>query len=227
MIPLKDDNPRTGWPVVNFMLIGLNVLVFMYQLSLPGELAERFAYTFGAVPSRLMQGEAFYTLLTSMFLHGGFMHILFNMLYLYIFGDNVENSMGSLRYLSFYILCGLVAAFSHLVTNPASTVPMVGASGAISGVMGAYAVTYPRARVLVLVPIFFFITTIRVPALFLLMFWFITQLSSGLASLGVQVGGGIAWFAHIGGFVAGAILVKLFQKKRRWVESIEPPGPYY
>ncbi len=222
MIPLKDDNPRTGWPVINFILIAINVLVFMYQITLPADLAERFAYTFGAIPARLIQGEGFYTLLTSMFLHGGFMHILFNMLYLYIFGDNVENSMGSLRYLAFYILSGLVAAGSHLVTNPDSTVPMVGASGAISGVMGAYAVTYPRARVLVLVPIFFFITTIRVPALFLLMFWFITQLSSGLASLGLQVGGGIAWFAHIGGFITGAILVKFFQKKRRVFDPYEP-----
>ena len=218
MIPIKDDNPRTGWPIVNFSIIALNLLVFFYQISLPDGLAEQFVYKYAAIPSAIFEGTRFQTLVTSMFLHGGFGHILFNMLYLYIFGDNVENSMGSLRYLAFYLLCGLGAAIAHIVMNPGSTVPMIGASGAISGVMGAYAITFPRARVLVLVPIFFFITTFRVPALFLLLFWFFTQLTSGLAALGLE-GGGIAWFAHIGGFVIGMILVKFFAKKRpRYVD---------
>ncbi len=219
MIPLRDENPRTGFPMVNLGLIAINVVVFLYQLSLPQPAEQEFIFQYGAIPSLVLQGVGIHTLVTSMFLHGGFGHIIFNMLYLYIFGDNIENIMGSVRYLAFYLLCGLAAATAHLLMNPHSTLPMVGASGAISGVMGAYMVTFPRARVLVLVPVFFFITTIRVPALFLLAFWFITQLSSGLASLGLEMGGGIAWFAHIGGFVVGAILVKIFQRPR--VEFID------
>ncbi len=222
MIPLRDENPRTGWPVVNFTFIAINILVFIYQLGLPAPLEHEFVLKYGAVPASILQGANWHTLITSMFLHGGFAHIIFNMLYLYIFGDNVENSMGSLRYIVFYLSAGLFAALAHLIMNPMSTVPMVGASGAISGIMGAYMVQYPRARVLVLVPIFFFITTLRVPALFLLAFWFITQLSSGLAAIGMGMGGGIAWFAHIGGFIYGAATVKLFAKRKRiYIDDFE------
>ena len=222
MIPLRDENPRTGWPVVNFTFIAINILVFIYQLGLPAPLEHEFVLKYGAVPANILQGTNWHTLITSMFLHGGFAHIIFNMLYLYIFGDNVENSMGSLRYIAFYLSAGLFAALAHLIMNPMSTVPMVGASGAISGIMGAYMVQYPRARVLVLVPIFFFITTLRVPALFLLAFWFITQLSSGLASIGMGMGSGIAWFAHIGGFIYGAATVKLFARRKHiYIEDFE------
>ncbi|MDQ7052968.1 MAG: rhomboid family intramembrane serine protease [candidate division KSB1 bacterium] len=222
MIPLRDENPRTGWPVVNFAFIAINILVFIYQLGLPAPLEHEFVLKYGAVPASILQGANWHTLITSMFLHGGFAHIIFNMLYLYIFGDNVENSMGSLRYIVFYLSAGLFAALAHMIMNPMSTVPMVGASGAISGIMGAYMVQYPRARVLVLVPIFFFITTLRVPALFLLAFWFITQLSSGLATIGMGMGGGIAWFAHIGGFIYGAATVKLFAKRKRiYIDDFE------
>ncbi len=222
MIPLRDENPRTGWPVVNFTFIAINIIVFIHQLSLPAPLDQQFVMKYGAIPANILQGTNWHTLITSMFLHGGFAHIIFNMLYLYIFGDNVENSMGSLRYIVFYITAGLFAALAHLIMNPMSTVPMVGASGAISGIMGAYMVQYPRARVLVLVPIFFFITTLRVPALFLLAFWFITQLSSGLAAIGYGMGGGIAWFAHIGGFIYGAATVKLFARRKRvYIDDFE------
>lgn len=213
MIPLKDDNPRTGWPVVNFIIIGLNIVVFIYQFTLPQTQAEHFILKYAAIPSSIMQGYQLHTLFTSMFLHGGIAHILFNMLYLYIFGDNVENSMGSGRYVAFYLICGVGAATAHILSNPHSNLPMLGASGAISGVMGAYAVLFPRARVLVLVPIFFFITTVRIPALLLLLIWFLIQLSSGLASFGLESGGGVAWFAHIGGFLIGVALIKVFAKK--------------
>ncbi|RMD94477.1 MAG: rhomboid family intramembrane serine protease [Calditrichaeota bacterium] len=211
MIPLKDDNPRIGTPVMNYILLALNVLVYVYEMTLsPGEL-EQFIRHFGAVPNDITSFRNLHSLFTAMFLHGGLMHVAGNMLYLYIFGDNVENSMGSLRYLLFYLLCGLGASVSHIVIEPSSTMPMVGASGALSGVLAAYLVTFPRARVLVLVPVFFFITTIRLPAFIMLGFWFLMQLTSGLASLGLNVSGGIAWFAHIGGFLVGILLVKVFR----------------
>jgi len=213
MIPLKDDNPRTIIPFINVSLIIVNVLVFFYEISLGPQL-EGFIKEYGAIPGYIVQGQNLETLFTSMFLHGGFYHLGGNMLYLWIFGDNIENYLGHFRYIIFYLTCGLLAALAHIIFSQISEVPMVGASGAISGVLGAYLIKYPRARVLVLIPIFFFLTTRRVSALFILGFWFILQLFSGITSTGIR-GGGIAFWAHVGGFVAGAILINFFSKRRR------------
>lgn len=215
MIPLRDDNPRVMVPVVNYMLIALNVLVYLLQFRLSAVDLEAFIYAFGAVPQKITSGETLlYPLLTSMFLHGGFLHLVSNMLYLFIFGDNVEGLMGHARYLVFYLLSGLGAAALHIFIQPHSAMPMIGASGAISGVLGAYLLKFPRARVLVLAWVFFYVTTFRVPALIALGLWFLMQLSSGLSTLGMDVGGGVAWFAHIGGFVVGLLAVNFFERRR-------------
>ncbi len=218
MIPLKDDNPRVAFPVVNTLLIVANVAVYLHEMFLPHAETEAFLRTYGAIPAQIVQGMNYSTLFTSMFLHGGILHILGNMLYLFIFGDNIEGAMGSVRYTIFYVLCGLGAAMSHILIDPSSGTPMVGASGAISGVLGAYMLTYPKARVLVLFPIFiFYVTTFRVPALVVLGLWFVNQLISGLIYQRDPhgMGGSIAWFAHIGGFIIGMLLVKLFVNKQR------------
>jgi len=219
MIPLRDDNPVHVAPVVTIGLIAANVLVFLYQLTL-GPLEERFVLSYGAIPWHIVHLQRLPTLFTAMFLHGGIMHLSGNMLYLWIFGDNVEYIMGRARFLIFYLLSGLAAALTHIATNPLSPVPMIGASGAISGILGAYLLKFPGARVLVLVPTFFFLTTIRVPALFVLGLWFLNQILSGVAAVGLDISGGIAWFAHIGGFLAGLFLVSFFEKRRvmRWWE---------
>ncbi|MGH7492356.1 MAG: rhomboid family intramembrane serine protease [bacterium] len=217
MIPLKDDNPRVTFPLINTLLIVVNVAVFLHEMFLPEVEMEQFIQSYGAIPLHVSQGMHYSGLFTSMFLHGGVLHILGNMLYLFIFGDNIEGSMGSIRYLVFYVLCGIGAAISHILIDPGSEVPMVGASGAISGVLGAYMLTYPKARVLVLLPILFYVSTFRVPAVVVLGLWFLNQLISGFFSTGndQNLGGGIAWFAHIGGFVLGILLVKFFAKKQR------------
>ena len=217
MIPLKDDNPRLAFPLINTLLIVANVVVFLHQILLPKAAALAFIHTYGAIPGLITQGSHYSTLFTSMFLHGGILHIAGNMLYLFIFGDNIEGLMGSARYAIFYVLCGLGAAWSHILFDPTSNLPMVGASGAISGVMGAYMVSYPKARVLVLFPIFiFYVTTFHVPALVVLGLWFLNQVVSGLVFSDSGMGqGGVAWFAHIGGFVIGLVLVKVFAKKSR------------
>lgn len=214
MIPLHDDNPRLMTPFVNYGLIALNVLVFLRQFSMPEVDHQAFVYTYGAIPAEIIAGQGYYSLVTSMFLHGGLLHLLSNMLYLYIFGDNIEGVMGHGRYLFFYILSGIGAAVAHIFIEPQSTVPMIGASGAISGVLGAYLLKFPRARILILIWIVIFINTFRVPAIIVLGFWFLMQLTSGLSSLGVESGGGVAWFAHIGGFIVGLVLVNFFQKRR-------------
>ncbi len=214
MIPLKDDNPRLAFPLVNTLLIVANIVVFLHQIFLPENETRMFIEEYGAIPGLIAGGSHYSTLLTSMFLHGGILHILGNLLYLFIFGDNVEGLMGSARYFVFYILCGMGAALSHIWSDPHSSLPMVGASGAISGVLGAYMISYPKARVLVLLPIFFYISTFRVPALVVLGLWFLNQLLSGF--LRAEDGmGGVAWFAHIGGFVIGLVLVKLFARRPR------------
>jgi membrane associated rhomboid family serine protease len=200
-------------PFFNYGLILCNVGIYLYQLSLPVEVEQAFIYSYGAVPAHIVHGMNLHTLFTAMFLHGGFAHLLGNMLYLWIFGDNVEGLMGHTRYLIFYLLCGLAATLSHMVIEPSSNLPMIGASGAISGVLGAYAIKFPRARVLILVPIFICLTTFRVPALIVLGLWFLNQLTSGIAGLGLDVSGGVAWFAHIGGFVVGILLVNFFQQR--------------
>lgn len=186
-----------------------------------------FVHAYGAIPADITQGMNLPSLLTAMFLHDMSypipLHLLGNMLYLWIFGDNVEGLMGHGRYLMFYTFCGLAATISHIATEPSSVLPMIGASGAISGVLGAYLVKFPRARILILVPIFICLTTFRIPALFVLGFWFLTQLTNGLGFFHADMsGGGVAWFAHIGGFVAGVLLVKLFERRQN-VEMFRRP----
>ena len=228
MIPFKDDNPTYSFPFVTVLLILGNVGVQVYQWTL-GPDAQAFVYRLGAIPWEITHFQEFprlpldfrsdvpsiLTLFTSMFIHGGIVHLFGNMLYLWVFGDNVEALVGHTRFLFFYICCGLMAALTHVVVTPNSTIPMVGASGAISGVLGAYFLRFPRAKVHVLIFFLFFIRVVRVSALFVLGFWFVIQVFSGLGSLTPGVGEGVAWFAHIGGFVAGAVLVFFFEKKER------------
>ena len=217
MIPIRDTIRSETYPIVNNLIIAVNVLVFFIELSQRQRLNE-FIYIYGLVPARyaIPQISAYFTagqqvisFLTFMFLHGGFFHLLGNMWSLYIFGDNVEDRLGHSRYLVFYLLCGLASGISHLVINWHSKVPTIGASGAIAGVMGAYFVLYPRAKVLTLVPIFFFFQFFELPAFFFLGIWFFFQFLSAAGASGQA--GGIAWWAHIGGFVFGIIFLKLFQ----------------
>ena len=203
--PYKDDNPRVLFPYVTYAIIGLNILVFLGQFYVYDN-ASMIA-TFAFIPYEFK----LFTLFTSMFMHGGIMHIIGNMWFLYIFGDNVESILGHARYLYFYLFCGAGAAVAQFLIEPYSTTPMVGASGAIAGVLGAYMIKFPKARVHVLAVIFIFITTIVVPAQFVLGLWFLMQLSGGLGSLGFDTTGGIAWFAHIGGFIVGISALKIFQ----------------
>lgn len=220
MIPLKDDNPTEITPIVTIGCIVACVVVFLNQVSLSAKLAEIFVYQYGAIPAVVfgyadLPGEIaavspYGSLVTSMFLHGGWMHLIGNMMYLWIFGNNIEDVMGHGKFIIFYALCGVLAALSHAAIDSGSTIPMVGASGAISGVLGAYLLLYPRARVLVLIPFGFFSQMIYVPAWVVLGLWFVLQLFSGGMSIGTQ-GGGVAFFAHIGGFVAGMALIPFFK----------------
>ena len=203
--PYKDDNPRVLFPFVTYGIIGINILVFWAQFFIYGN--ERLISTFAFVPYEFK----LFTIFTSMFMHGGLMHIIGNMWFLYIFGDNVESILGHVRFLLFYLFCGIGAAVAQFLIQPDSTTPMVGASGAIAGVLGAYMIKFPKARVHVLAVIFIFITTIVVPAQLVLGLWFLMQLSGGLGSLGFDTTGGIAWFAHIGGFIVGISTLRIFQ----------------
>jgi membrane associated rhomboid family serine protease len=232
MIPLRDDNPRRTVPIVTYLLVAMNVLAFAWELSM-GEYLDRAIVNFAFIPARYwVPGHWVFdliTIVTSMFLHGGLMHIGSNMLYLWIFGDNVEDRLGHFRYLLFYLLCGFLATFAHALFSPGSRIPAIGASGAIAGVLGAYLILYPHARVMTLIPIFFFITVRHLPAIFILGFWFVLQLFSGVGSLGVkdaQDMGGVAYFAHIGGFVAGMGLIGLFGGFRR-PRQPQPPPPWW
>ncbi len=214
MFPIGDEqNGRVLTPVVNYALIGVNVLVFLYQFLLPDRALVDFIHQWGAIPAEISRGQDLVGLLTSMFLHGGWLHILGNMLFLWVFGDNVEDAMGHVRYLLFYLLCGVAAGAAQVLIDPTSRIPLVGASGAIAGVLGAYILLVPRGRIRTLVVFGFFITVILVPAWVQIGIWFLLQLFSGVASLGVRTdeGGGVAFWAHVGGFVAGAILVWVFK----------------
>lgn len=218
MIPLYDNVQARSFSLVNWTLILANVVVFLFEGAL-GEGAERLVAVFGVVPARLLEQpgpDQIATLFTSMFLHGGWSHLVSNMLALYIFGDNVEDRMGGGRYLAFYLICGVIAALTHVFFNPDSPIPTIGASGAISGVLGAYLILYPTARVITLIPIFFLPWLVEIPALVYLGFWFVSQLLNGTLTIimGAQGFGGVAWWAHAGGFVAGIALVGLFIQRR-------------
>lgn len=217
MIPIQDNVPSRGVPLVTWGLILLNGLVFVYELSLPPDDLERLFAGRGFVPGRLWTDpDAAWTLLTCLFLHGGWTHFVRNMWALYLFGDNVEDRMGSVRYLGFYLLCGAAAGLTHCAVDPDSAVPTVGASGAVAGVLGAYFVLFPTARVITLVPLFLIPFLIEIPAVLFLGLWFAAQLLSGTLSLGNPQGYGVvAWWAHVGGFVTGAALQRVFRPPGR------------
>ncbi|HZP64179.1 MAG TPA: rhomboid family intramembrane serine protease [Terriglobales bacterium] len=228
MIPIRDDTPRYSTPFVTYFIIALNVLIFLFELSIGGQsqrALNAFIFDFGVVPQRFDQALALHspqslpalslTILTSMFLHGGWAHIFFNMLFLWIFGDNIEDRLGHFVYLIFYLLSGSAAAITHILLNTGSKLPTVGASGAIAGVMGAYFVLYPRARVMTWIPPIFFV---HLPAWLFLGYWFVVQFLMG-ASTAIaetsQNNGGVAVWAHVGGFVAGILLIKLLPERPR------------
>ncbi len=216
MFPIRDENPTKKRAVITPALILINLAVFVYELILASQgNLDPFIITYALVPQDVVLGGRLYSFLTSMFLHGGIMHFLGNMLYLHIFGDNIEDIMGKKRFLSFYIATGIAASIFQIYTNPASTIPNLGASGAIAGVLGAYFVTFPRAKVDTVIFLGFFIRWIRLPAVIVLGFWFIIQLFSGLGSLAYISSntGGVAFFAHIGGFMSGIVLVFFFKKR--------------
>lgn len=214
MIPIRDENPTHKVPIVTYLLILLNILVFIFQTTLVGN-SESFIYQFAFIPARLTTGPSLGNItkiFSSMFMHAGLAHIIGNMLYLWIFGDNVEDRLGSFRYLLFYISGGLVATLAHVLTNPNSAVPTVGASGAIAAVLGAYFVLFPQQKVLTLIPLGFFLRMTMLPAGLVLGAWFIFQLFQGVASLGGPDVGGIAFWAHIGGFLTGVFVGTILPK---------------
>ena len=209
--PYKDDNPRILFPFVTYTIIGINSLVFIYQyLILPPESLGDITSTYALTPAT----PSVITVFTSMFMHGGLMHIIFNMWFLWIFGDNIESVLGHKRYVVFYLICGVGAALAQIQINTGSQIPMVGASGAIAGVLGAYLIRLPRATVHVIVILIIFITFIRVPAMVVIGIWFLSNLTAGLGTLGIEETGGTAWFAHLGGFVSGVVLNQVFKQIR-------------
>lgn len=221
MFPIRDSIPSRSAPMMTWALIGINILVFFFERALPPEQLQAVIYWFGIVPARYthpqwamwlgLPVDNYWPFLTSMFLHGGWLHIISNLWTLWIFGDNVEDRMGPLRFLVFYLSCGVIAGLVHWATNMNSTVPTIGASGAISGVLGAYLLLYPRAHIITLIPLFFYPLFVAVPSIVFIFVWFGSQLFSGVASLvGPGQVGGVAWWAHIGGFLAGLVLCKLF-----------------
>ena len=217
MIPLKDDNPSSEKPILTYIIIGLCIFIFLIQLSSQSFKTGQLFYSYGLIPSVLMGNSqlpldlyvipGWLTIFTSMFMHGGFMHLIGNMLYMWIFADNIEDSLGSTKFLIFYLLAGIGAGMTQVLMDTHSQVPMVGASGAIGGVLGAYLINYPNAKVLVLIPFGFFSQLVKIKALYVLGFWFILQFISS--------GGGVAYAAHIGGFISGIILILFFNKKKK------------
>ncbi len=210
MIPFHDENPTKHFPLLTLLLIGGNIFVFFWGFSYPGQAASLFI-NYGLVPYELIQSpiQTYPNVFSAMFLHAGFMHLAGNMLYLWIFGNNIEDVLGKVRFILFYLVCGVIAAMCHVFMDTGSQIPMVGASGAISGILGAYLMLFPKARVKTLVFLGILITIIRIPASILLILWLGLQIYSSLAS--GNVGGGVAWMAHIGGFVAGMILILPFK----------------
>ena len=248
MIPIRDTIPSKNYPIVNHCIIGINVVLYLAQMAQGPDL-NRFVYIYGLVPARysipqitsyFTTGQQFFSLLSFMFLHGGFWHLLGNMWSLYIFGDNVEDRLGPLRYIVFYLLCGITSGLSHLIFNLNSNIPTIGASGAIAGVMGAYLILHPNAKILTLIPIIFIPWFIEIPAFIFLGFWFVLQFINAAESHGGI--GGIAWWAHIGGFIFGIIFLKIFillpatgvsdqmrritaKRKTHRLQVIRPVGP--
>jgi len=219
MIPLKDMTPRRSFPVMTLLLIAINVVVFIHQLALPGPAGDAFIDTYGLVPSKISMalagrhytlGQALLPFFTCMFLHGGYLHIIGNMWFLWIFGANVEDRMGPLPYLAFYLICGIGSGVSEVAFSWGSHLPSIGASGAISGVLGAYIILFPKSRILTLVPLLIIWFLWKVPAVIFIGLWFLMQFVSGVASLHAAESGGIAWWAHVGGFLLGLLLVNAF-----------------
>ncbi len=233
MIPLKDDNPTSGKPVVTYFLIGICVIIFFFQLGSESYKTGRLFYSYGLIPSVLMGHDqlpldlysvpAYITIFSSMFLHGGFMHLAGNMLYMWIFADNIEDNLGPLKFLIFYLVSGIGAAMAQVLMDTQSQIPMVGASGAIGGVLGAYLINHPQARVLVLIPFGFFSQLIKIRALYVLGFWFVLQFIN--SSMMSSEGGGVAYAAHIGGFISGMILILFFNKKKKFKRNLKK-GPW-
>src|SRR3989304_2445545 len=217
MIPLKDDNPVRKTPYATISLIAINTAVFVFQTILGPKIKEVFILKTAAIPYEIMSLKDVspakflpppFTLLTSMFVHGGFFHVFWNMLFLWIFGDNIEDRLGKIKFIIFYLLTGVAASMAHVALNPDSAIPLIGASGAIAGILGAYIVLYPRAKILTLLFFFFFVQVVKIPAIIFLGIWFLTQI------LNIGAGGGIAWDAHIGGFATGFVLIFLFDKRQ-------------
>ena len=235
MIPLKDDNPTSGRPVVTYFLIGICVVIFLMQLGSQSYKTGQLFYSYGLIPSVLMGYDqlpmdlyavpAYLTIFTSMFMHGGFMHLIGNMLYMWIFADNIEDVLGPKKFIIFYLLSGIGAAMAQVFADVNSQVPMVGASGAIGGVLGAYLINHPNARVLVLIPFGFFSQLIKIRALYVLGFWFVLQFIN--SSLSSSQGGGVAYAAHIGGFVTGIVLILFFNKYSiKYKKNKKMEGPW-
>jgi len=235
MIPLKDDNSTRNTPIITYAILGVCVVVFLLQISSKGFSDGTLFYSYGVIPASLLgtinlpteleKVPPYMTILTSMFMHGGWMHLIGNMLYLWIFADNIEDDLGKTKFILFYLLSGAAAALTQVYMDVTSEIPMVGASGAIGGVLGAYLIRYPKEKVLVLIPLGIFSQILRIPALFVLGFWFILQFISSAMSSGQ--GGGVAYGAHIGGFVFGAaamiVLSKFFKTSNAYVRKTEPP----
>ncbi len=221
MIPFKDDNPTRTVPFVTVGIIAINIIVYLLEVFSPAG-DKYIVYKYGAIPATLLSFERAMpfslhpalSLFSSMFMHGGLLHIAGNMLYLWIFGNNIEDRLGHFRFILFYLISGIAAAYSHAITSPASTVPMIGASGAVAGVLGAYLLLYPRAKVHTLIFFGFFIEVIKIPALIVIGFWAIIQVINGILSKGLSAYGGVAWFAHIGGFLVGLLTIKLWLPRR-------------
>jgi len=225
MIPLKDTIPSRRYPIITILIIAVNIAVFFYEVSLGRHLPELVKIG-GVVPARFFDSKLYisqgplvryYPIFTSLFLHGGWVHLFGNMLYLWIFADNVEDRLGHLKFPIFYVVSGLGASLAHIFANPTSSVPSIGASGAIAGILGAYFILYPKSRIITLVPIFFYFQIVELPAVIFLGFWFVMQSLNGVLSLslGTAQMGGIAWWAHIGGFLSGIFLILLLKGKRR------------
>jgi membrane associated rhomboid family serine protease len=212
MIPLRDSQPSRTTPYVTIAIILVNVVLFLYEVLLDPYTRNAFIVHYGVIPARLQVADLF----TSMFLHGGWMHLIGNMWFLWIYGDNIEDILGSMQYVVFYLGCGVAAALTQVLLDPGSRIPTIGASGAIAGVMGAYVVKFPHSRITTLVALFIFWTTVEIPAYIILIYWFIIQLFSGAATITSHSQGGVAWFAHVGGFLTGILLIYVMKTNDPW-----------